>query len=212
MHGENEPITPYRQVYLVDSTHYRFKILEQLVFWDVLIKDAVDCLIDQVFPQAQPQLVPVLQADLPPLATSPIILELFSQDWSWIWEASWRRNGPCVWSGGPKYQILKRIPASNSLKRKMMHRLLFYLMKFSISDQISSHDQWPQIFVNLNLGHSCYTKSGGQSLEGRAIFFFSNSVFIQLSQICCLCPQCVRLSYQIVCSSVSFSLCRSLFV
>ena len=41
MHGENEPITPYRQVYLVDSTHYRFKILEQLVFWDVLIKDAV---------------------------------------------------------------------------------------------------------------------------------------------------------------------------
>ena len=99
MHGEYEPITPYRQVYLVDSTHYRFKILEQLVFWDVLIKDAVDCLIDQVLPQAQPQLVQVLQVDLPPLATSPIILELFSQDWSWIWEASWRRNGPCVWSG-----------------------------------------------------------------------------------------------------------------
>ena len=189
---------PFWQVYWVDSTHYRFKILEQLVFWDVLIKDAVDCLIDQVFPQAQPQLVQVLQADLPPLVTSPIILELFSQDWSWIWEASWRRNGPCVWSG-PKYQILKRIPASNSLKRKMMHRLLFYLMKVSTCDQRSSHDQWPQIFVNLNLGHSCYTKSGGQNLEGRAIFFFSNSVlsnchrFVAFASCEAQLPNCLQL-------------------
>ena len=69
-----------------------------------------------------------------------------------------------------------------------MHRLLFYLMKFSTSDQRSSHDQWPQIFVNLNLGHSCYTKSGGQNLEGRAIFFFSNSVLSNCHRFVAFAP------------------------